>query len=44
MLIGPSEAKPLSSGWCETGSFGTSHLVSICGAYVDYGPGEPIFV
>ena len=25
-LIGASEANPLSSGWCETGSFGMSHL------------------
>ena len=25
-IIGASEAKPLSSGWCETGSFSTSRL------------------
>ena len=24
LIIGASEAKPLSSGWCETGSHGTS--------------------
>ena len=33
-IIGVSEAKPLSSGWCKTGSFGTSHLVSTSGTYV----------
>ena len=33
-IFGASEAKPLFSGWCETGSSSMSHLISIYGMYV----------
>ena len=46
-IIGASEAKPLSSGWCETGSHGTSKpdgtTVRRGGAYHLHVTGQPRF-
>ena len=45
-IIGASEAKPLSSGWCETGSHGTSKpdgtTVRRGGAYHLHVTGQPL--
>ena len=39
-LLGRAKRSPSLLGGVKTGSFDTSHLVSIYGTYIDYGPGN----